>query len=124
MARKANAPTLFPKSVPFDPATVELPTELRTPGFLRAWFAWCDYRARKRCKVSSDACSLQLSKLAKFGPDVAIAAIQTSIENDYQGLFPEKVGRMIAGRIAAPEFSGLRQWAEQNKAALHQEYGT
>lgn len=110
----------------FDAATAPLPEELRTRDFIKAWFEWCDYRLANRKKISRQACALQLKKLAKFGPQIAIAAIERSIENDWQGLFPERVGGMIAGRIsaAAPHFSGLKSWAEQNRDNLHREYGT
>lgn len=119
---KSHGASLFNKTVPFDAATVELPVELRTSAFLRAWFAWCDYRARNRRKVSKEACTVQLNKLAKYGPEIAIEAIQQAIANDYQGLFPETV--RIAGKIGPPRFSGIKAWAEQNRESLHQEYGT
>ncbi len=120
----SHAKPLFRKTIPFDAATAEIPRELQTAAFLKAWFEWCDYRSSFRCKVTKRACEMQLEELAQYGPEVAIAAIRHSIANDYQGLFPRRVSGMIAGKVRAPQFSGLRQWAEQNKETLHREYGT
>jgi len=51
---------------------------------------WLSHRRERKKPVSGRAAAATLSKLAKFGADVAIKAICTSIENDYQGIFPER----------------------------------
>lgn len=76
----------------FRPEDILLPEELATPDFRSAWVGWCEYRRRVRKKpVSEDGAKRQLKKLERVGVTQAIAAIEQSIENDWTGLFPEKV---------------------------------
>ena len=49
----------------------------------------------------------QLRQLAFFGPSVAIGAIQASIRNGWQGLFPEKAAQ--TARTPQPTASERRQ---------------
>lgn len=70
---------------------VPIPPELQNTDFVEKWTEWLDYRKRtKRKAVSDRAAALQLKKLAAVGVKRAIATIERSIENDWQGLFPEK----------------------------------
>lgn len=76
----------------FDPIGVDLPPELDNDRFRQSWASWVDYRKNTRRKpLSLAACSQQIPKLAQFGADVAIEAIEASIANDWTGLFPERV---------------------------------
>ena len=74
------------------PEAVAIPEPIDTERFRLKWSEWCAYRAEKRKPVSGRAAGAMLSKLAKFGEDVAVRSIDASIENDWQGVFPEKVG--------------------------------
>ena len=68
-----------------------IPDELDTPGFRKAWRDWLGYRREKRKPVSTRAANMQLRRLAACGPAAAVAAIEMSIGNDWQGLFPGKM---------------------------------
>ena len=69
-----------------------MPVELRHRAFVEKWAEWLDYRRQDRGKkVSKRAAKMQLTKLAKVGPLIAIAAIDDAIANDWQGVFPEKL---------------------------------
>lgn len=71
---------------------VDLPEELRVTAFVEKWAEWLDYRRQDRGKkVSKRAAKMQLTKLAKVGPLIAIDAIDDAIANDWQGVFPEKL---------------------------------
>ena len=61
------------------------------PDFLREWGEWLDFRKKARKKVSRMAAARQLKLLGDYQPDDAIRIIETSITNDWQGLFPCKV---------------------------------
>jgi uncharacterized protein YdaU (DUF1376 family) len=90
------------------PSGDELPEPLCTPEFEAAWSNWLDYRHEKRKPVSERAARSQLAKLARFGGAVAIEAIEASIANDWQGLFPEKANNSPARkRRPSPEDSDL-----------------
>ncbi len=71
---------------------VPIPDELvRVPGFTEKWLEWLKWRrTEKRNSVTETAARRSLVKLARM-PERAVAAIDASIENDWQGLFPEKV---------------------------------
>ena len=70
---------------------VAIPQTLDTPEFQTAWAAWQDFRrTAKRKPVSKQAAMLAFKKLLEWGPARAVAAIEHSIRNDYQGIFEEK----------------------------------
>ena len=67
-----------------------IPKALRTPAFLDKWEEWIRFRRAKRQTVSRIAAARQLKKLGEIGEEAAIATIERSIENDWQGLFPPR----------------------------------
>ena len=70
----------------------ELPTELDTPEFRAAWELWLAYRRERRLATYKPiGLKRQLNALAAFGPQSAIAAIEQSMAQNYQGLFPKAV---------------------------------
>jgi hypothetical protein len=58
--------------------------------FVQAWMEWEDSRIEQKKPITPKAMQAQIKNLNKFSEDVAIKAIQKSIENGWQGLFPEK----------------------------------
>jgi hypothetical protein len=91
-----DTPSIVPVSVPVTDTdkskeeNVLFPPELDTEQFKAKWTEWCDYRKRVRKKPVSDlARTKQFNKLAPVGEEVALATIDLSIENDWQGLDPE-----------------------------------
>ena len=68
-----------------------IPDNLNVEDFRVAWTEFKEYRRETKKKMSGRAEKAMLTKLAKFTPSVAVAALTTSIENDWQGVFPEKV---------------------------------
>jgi len=67
------------------------PEKLNTPEFKVAWTDWLKYRTEIRKKMTPLTVNKQLSKLAEYSVAEAIAAINKSIQNSWQGLFPEKL---------------------------------
>lgn len=68
-----------------------IPDVLNTDKFRKVWGEWCEYRRKeKRNAIGQQAAKMQLAKLAEYGEDIAIATIHKSIENSWQGIFPEK----------------------------------
>jgi|GEM_PF-5767331 len=66
-----------------------IPESLQTDSFKNAWADWQQHRKEKRCKLTPKAIERQLSKLADMGEKRAVAAINHSITNGYQGIFED-----------------------------------
>ena len=70
----------------------EFPDELGTSdSFKTAWNEWTQYRAEKRKNLTTSTIQKQLAKLAKWGPERAVAAIHNSIEQGWAGLYEPKL---------------------------------
>jgi hypothetical protein len=54
------------------------------------WQEWEDYRRKRGKSISEAAARKQMKMLAELTQEEAIAAIDQSIANDYQGLFPPR----------------------------------
>jgi hypothetical protein len=75
---------------------------------LRAWERWQEFRRKLRLKpYQTDEMAV---KLSRYPPDVQAAAVQHSIENQYQGVFPEK-------------FSGEKNAAARKKYSVWDQLG-
>lgn len=89
---------------------IEFPKALDTPEFKKMWDAWVKYRIEAKKKLTPSTIEGQLNKLAKYPEDVAISTIRKSIDNGWQGLFPEKEENERAGfqknQRAAKQFPG------------------
>lgn len=88
---------------------VQIPESLAGNGFAPKWREFLEYRATVRRKpVSASAAKKLLAKLARC-PETANQAIDQSIENDWQGLFPEKLST-VRGKAEVPQ----RQYQDLN----------
>lgn len=67
-----------------------IPPSLKTPEFEIAWDQWCKFRRATRHTITRETARRQLATLGRYPPGVAIAAIDQSIEQGWQGLFPDK----------------------------------
>lgn len=96
---KAKAKSATPDAIPdeYQP----------TPEAQAAWAEWLAYRRSKAKPVTAIAAKQQFKLLAEWGAPAWIAAIQSSIANDYQGLFPAREAPRAA-RQAAP----ATNWSE------------
>lgn len=74
----------------FDPAGVEVPPNLQTPEFSKAWRDWIAHRRDIRKPLTSGSCGRQLQELARIGPHQAVAAIGRSILNGWTGIVFEE----------------------------------
>lgn len=66
-----------------------VPESLRTPRVLAALDEWIKHRRERRPKVTPTAARNQLKRLEKWGEARAVAAIEHSIANSYQGIWEE-----------------------------------
>ncbi len=71
-------------------ADVELPAELATPEFRKAWSEWLLFRSSNGWPRKAPWARKQLTMLAKFGAAIAVRALQGSMEQNYRGVFPER----------------------------------
>jgi len=70
-------------------AGVSIPENLsQMPGFSEAWAEWLKYRRERRLTTTPTTLRKQLAMLA--GQPNPIAVIERSIQNGWQGLFPDK----------------------------------
>lgn len=74
-----------------------LPPHLQCDAFREKYLEWESYRRKKRKPISPLAFSRQMKMLSRLTLEQALEAIDTSIANDYQGLFPPR------GAKAAPQ---------------------
>ena len=69
-----------------------LPPVLNTPAFAYKWREYEGYRREMRFrKLLPSTVQRRWDMLAKYGPDVAIAAIDQAMDQQWQGIFPEKI---------------------------------
>lgn len=69
-----------------------LPPSLDFPEFRQAWDDWKAYRKEARKPLTPRSEKMQIKQLAAMGRD-AVFAIERSIANGYQGIFPPKDGK-------------------------------
>lgn len=65
-----------------------LPPQIDTPEFNKAWHDWEIHRIEIRHALTPSTRTRQIKKLAKAGAEQAIAMLEQSIEQGWQGLFP------------------------------------
>lgn len=83
-AHKAKAKAKSNKEPP------NIPPELDHPQFREAWEKWKQHRAEKRKPLTPTSTAQQFAELAKLGLERAVAAIEHSIAQGYQGIFEPK----------------------------------
>jgi len=82
------------------------PPHLSCDEFRKKYLEWENYRRKKRKPISPLAFSRQMKMLSKLTLAQAIEAIDTSIANDYQGLFPPR-GAKAAPQNPRKDYSGV-----------------
>ena len=87
---KIKTPT--PKGARKPKPETAIPKELDTAKFREAWSDWQRYRAESRKKLTPSTIEKQLASLSKMGEPRAIAAINNSIQQGYQGIFEASGG--------------------------------
>lgn len=72
---------------------MNVPPTLDTDAFRAAWEEWIAYRRERRLPAYKPiGLNRQLARLAKWGPARAVAAIEFSICQNYQGIFEPTPG--------------------------------
>lgn len=80
-------------STSIEPSGSPLPHQLDDPEFREAWQRWHDHRAEIRHPLTPTTERLQLKKLAAWGSERAVAALEHSISNGWQGIFEPEQAR-------------------------------
>ena len=78
------------KKKPVKSFSAMLPDHLQCSDVDVKWKEWEDFRRKKGKPISEAAARKQIKMLQDLSREEAIAAIDNSIANDYQGLFPPK----------------------------------
>lgn len=116
----SSSPPITPSSTPSsskeenppNPPTVDLPVELDTPEFRKAWQNWIGYRRTIKKTLKPVSQAVLLKKLAKWGVEESIASIEISISNGWQGLFEPKENGTIRGSPGARRDKGTYKHTE------------
>ncbi len=69
------------------PIPLEVPPSLQSQSFLKTWEEWQAHRKEIRKPLRPTSAGKTLAKLAEWGPERSIAAINHSIEKGWQGIF-------------------------------------
>jgi uncharacterized protein YdaU (DUF1376 family) len=67
-----------------------IPPPLLTDEFKKCWLQWCIHRKQSKKKLTPMAAIKQLKYLGSIGESRAIAAIEHSIRNQWQGIYEPK----------------------------------
>lgn len=70
---------------------LEIPETLRTPEFLEQWDAFCAYRTQRKASTRKAYLTGLLRRLVPYGPQTALQSLRESEEQDWLGVFPEKI---------------------------------
>ncbi|MDD4888704.1 MAG: helix-turn-helix domain-containing protein [Phycisphaerae bacterium] len=97
--KKASGKATAPAD-PWQAILPYLPLALNTDRFRLAWTEWTAYRQQARKPLTPATIKRQAGQLAAFGHDGAIASIERSITQGWQGLFDPKT----QGRAAPSTF--------------------
>lgn len=79
-----------------------VPPPLDTPEFRLKWQEWKEYRVEKRCSLKPTTAAKQLAMLAKFPASTAIAMLEQSMLNGWQGIFELKNNQVARTSPAPP----------------------
>lgn len=92
-----------PSAPVFDWETeIPIPKGLNVPAFRSALRAWLEYRSERHLGVwKSRTIALKLKQLDEWGPTRAVAAIENSIRECWQGIFEPKENGSSPGRTRA-----------------------
>ena len=66
------------------------PLPFDSKAFAEIWQAWQRFRIERKARLTPSTISAQLRMLGKLNEPDAIATIETSIRNGWQGLFPDR----------------------------------
>lgn len=91
-----------------------IPPELDTEEFRELWADWIAHRKGFK-RIKPRTAQATLKRLAEYGHDIAIEAIDEAISNGWVRLHPELVGQQITRRSAARGAMDLRTFLESIK---------
>ena len=71
-------------------AEMELPPSLNSVAGRDAWNKFCKHRSEKGAKLTSTNADALLKKLGRYPAMVAVGCLLQTVENGWQGIFPDK----------------------------------
>jgi hypothetical protein len=90
LTRKRNTKVIPSKGNPIKVIEPDVSLPFISDQFKETWNDWIQHRIQKKKKLTQISQSRQLKKLASWGEDRAIAAINLSIEKNWEGIFEPK----------------------------------
>jgi DNA-binding transcriptional ArsR family regulator len=112
---KNNTHEQHPGTTPRRPAAAEvsIPAELVSEEFSKAWADWIAHRKEIHKPAGQKAQEAALRKLAKWGSTRALAALEYSIANGWQGIFEPSDNGAHNGRSRTAVGPGQRHPADR-----------
>lgn len=86
-----------------DPASMPLPEVLDCDEFRAALVSWFAQRRRRRLSTRKEYIDRQLDRLVPLGPQKAAECLRYTVDQDYQGIFPEKFGGAVGDSTTVDE---------------------
>jgi hypothetical protein len=80
------------KANAFDALEEQLPEALRTEQFKAAWSSYLAHRKEQKKPLTATAANAAIKKLEGWGHDRAVAALMTTVEHGWTGIFESKDG--------------------------------
>lgn len=93
-----------------------IPKELDIPEFVKAWTMFCQHRIEIKKPLTATAIVLLMRNLKAAGTYAAIAAMEESIINGWQGVFIKK-GSEVPDRLCEPFDALWKRWIQARRAA-------
>jgi len=78
--------------------------------FRETWEAWKTHRKESGKKLTPTSVSRQLAKLKEIGEERAIAAIEHSVANGYQGIFEPSPGTKASQPVTKKHWESLKEY--------------
>lgn len=103
-----------------EPSGSPIPQPLDTDAFRTAWERWVQHRKETRHPLKPTTIESQLKALAVMGEAKAIAAIEQSILNGWQGLFEPRTanGKPSSPKKNASELDASEKWLREQDSEL------
>lgn len=108
-------PTLVPDDAPKKPAKeapdqvlAAIPEALDTAEFRKWWGEFIAHRRETKKPITGRSAKLLFGKLEEYSVETSIEALKRSIENQWQGVFPDKIDQQSSsGRSQPYEDNGI-----------------
>jgi hypothetical protein len=96
--------------------TISIPRELKNHKFIEIFKEWVDYRKNVIKKpLKESTIQRQLKKLASWGVEKAIMALDTAMDNQWQGFFEPTIKKKRESFVSDDAYDRFKRQARKNQ---------